>query len=611
MGGGDFVVDLGAGNDTLNLLNSGSWGGSGQATITTGTGADTLMLSYGAATYGAADYGWTPSVVNDFTVGSGGDVIDLTDVLANLGLSVDADPFASGHLRLLQSGTSTHLMLDTSGSANLQQSVTALILNNVSAINVTAGNFTQVVTPLVALNHAPTASNRAVSFNEDTSKTFALADFGFSDVDAGDSLQSVTVTTLEALGALKLNGVDVTLNQVISAADITAGKLSYTPVANGNGAGYASFGFKVSDGLLSSDSAYTMTLNVTPVNDAPTASNRAVTFNEDTTKTFALADFGFSDVDAGDSLQSVTVTTLEALGALKLNGVDVTLNQVISAADITAGKLTYSPVANGNGAGYASFGFKVSDGLLSSASAYTMTLNVTPVNDAPTGSVTISGTATQNQTLTASNTLADVDGLGTISYQWLADGAAITGATASTFTLTQAQVGKAVSVKASYTDSQGTAEGKTSSATAAVVNVNDAATGAVTITNNTDATRGTTTLRQGDVLAAANTLADADGLGTITYTWKAGSDTVGTGATYTLTQADVGKAITVTARYIDLQSTDESVVSSATAMPGPTDFGSSRLASMATCTSNSEASMWRPNPVVFRSYSAARIAVVA
>jgi hypothetical protein len=43
----------------------------------------------------------------------------------------------------------------------------------------------------------------------------------------------------------------------------------------------------------------------------------------------------------------------------------------------------------------------------------------TPVdNHVPTGSVTISGSAVKGQTLTASNNLADEDGLGTISYQW-------------------------------------------------------------------------------------------------------------------------------------------------------------------------------------------------
>ena len=44
-----------------------------------------------------------------------------------------------------------------------------------------------------------------------------------------------------------------------------------------------------------------------------------------------------------------------------------------------------------------------------------------PPNSSPTGSVTIAGTATEDQVITASNTLADVDGLGTIGYQWQRD----------------------------------------------------------------------------------------------------------------------------------------------------------------------------------------------
>ena len=157
--------------------------------------------------------------------------------------------------------------------------------------------------------------------------------------------------------------------------------------------------------------------------------------------------------------------------ALKLNGVDVTLNQIITAADITAGKLIYTPAANANGSAYTSFGFKVSDGTAISTSAYTATLNVSAVNDLPTGSVTISGTPVQGQILTAAtNTLADVDGLGAISYKWLANGVAITGATASTFTLTSAQLGKTISVTASYTDAKGSLESKTSASTLAVLN---------------------------------------------------------------------------------------------------------------------------------------------
>jgi VCBS repeat-containing protein len=96
------------------------------------------------------------------------------------------------------------------------------------------------------------------------------------------------------------------------------------------------------------------------------------------------------------------------------------------------------------------------------------------VNDAPVGTVSISGTAAEDQVLTASNDLTDEDGLGTVGYQWYADDVAIAGATGNTLTLGQAQVGHAITVKASYTDGQGTLETVSSAATASVANVNDA-----------------------------------------------------------------------------------------------------------------------------------------
>ena len=94
------------------------------------------------------------------------------------------------------------------------------------------------------------------------------------------------------------------------------------------------------------------------------------------------------------------------------------------------------------------------------------------VNDAPTGTVGISGTPTQGQTLTASNTLADLDGLGAITYTWKASGATV--GTGGTLLLAQAQVGKTITVTASYTDGQGTNEAVTSAGIGPVANLNDA-----------------------------------------------------------------------------------------------------------------------------------------
>ena len=165
--------------------------------------------------------------------------------------------------------------------------------------------------------------------------------------------------------------------------------------------------------------------------------------------------------------------------------------------------------------------------------------------------MTISGTAQENQVLTASNTLADADGLGAISYQWQRDGVNVAGATGATYTLGNADVGHTIDVVASYTDGHGTAESKASAATAAVTNVNDPPTGTVTISG---------TASKDQVLTASNTLADADGLGTISYQWQRdGVNVAGaTGATYTLGNADVGHTIDVVASYTDGHGTAES-----------------------------------------------------
>jgi hypothetical protein len=270
---------------------------------------------------------------------------------------------------------------------------------------------------VTAVNDLPTAANNTVTTSEDTPYIFTVADFNYSDVE-GDALASVQITSLETVGALQLSGVDVTLNQVISRADIDAGNLAFTPVTNASGTSYDSFGFSVNDGTAASALSYTMTVDVTAVNDAPTAANNTVTTNEDTAYTFTAADFNFSDVE-GDSLASVQITALETVGALQLSGVDVTLNQVISRADIDAGNLTFTPVANASGASYDSFGFNVNDGTANSALSYTMTVDVTAVNDLPTAA---DNTVTTNEdtayTFTAADfNFSDIDGDSLVSVQ--------------------------------------------------------------------------------------------------------------------------------------------------------------------------------------------------
>ena len=91
---------------------------------------------------------------------------------------------------------------------------------------------------------------------------------------------------------------------------LLAGALTFSPLANENGVGYDSFDFTVNDGLADSLNQATLTIDVTAVDDLPTAADTTVTLTEDTQFVFAVADFGFADVDAMDQLQSITITSL-------------------------------------------------------------------------------------------------------------------------------------------------------------------------------------------------------------------------------------------------------------------------------------------------------------
>ena len=407
-------------------------------------------------------------------------------------------------------------------------------------------------TGTVSANALPTSADRTVTIDEDTSYTFGSVDFAFTDTDNGDALVSVKVVTLPGAGSLTLDGVAVTAGDVVAVADIPM--LQFTPVADAHGADYASFTFKVSDGVSESAAVNTMTVDVTAVNDPasglaitgtaregqtltadttnivdadgltspnyryqwiqvdggtetdlgtasthtvtsadggkklkvevtltdddnntetleaetgtvsanvlPTSANRTVTIDEDTAHTFGSVDFAFTDTDNGDVLVSVKVVTLPGAGNLALNGVAVTANDVVAVADLP--RLVFTPAANAHGAGYASFTFKVSDGVSESAAVNTMTVDVTAVND-PASGLMITGMAREGQTLTADTTnIVDADGLTSPNYryQWIrVDGGTETNlGTASTHVVTSADEGKKLKVKVTLTDDDSNTE---------------------------------------------------------------------------------------------------------------------------------------------------------
>ena len=189
-----------------------------------------------------------------------------------------------------------------------------------------------------------------------------------------------------------------------------------------------------------------------------------------------------------------------------------------------------------------------------------------PPNNPATGSLSITGTVQVGETLTVDTSgVGDEDGRenATFSYQWLADGTAISGATAITYTPVEADEGKAITVQVSFTDDAGNDEALTSEATDAVAAApaaNNPATGAPTI-------RGTAQV--GEMLAADTSgMSDADGLSNVSFSYQWLADDVeiagATGSTYTLADSDEGKTVKVRVSFTDDAANPESLTSAAT-----------------------------------------------
>ncbi len=146
-------------------------------------------------------------------------------------------------------------------------------------------------------NQPTVTSAPTVTTIEDTEYTFGTSDFNYFDLD-GDALDHIEVTSLESTGTLYLDadnddthdsGEDVTLNQDITAANITLGLFRFAPVANAYGSAIATFAYKVSDGEHYSSSASTMTINATAEDDVPIATAQTVSADEDVDKTIILS----------------------------------------------------------------------------------------------------------------------------------------------------------------------------------------------------------------------------------------------------------------------------------------------------------------------------------
>ena len=197
-------------------------------------------------------------------------------------------------------------------------------------------------------------------------------------------------------------------------------------------------------------------------------------------------------------------------------------------------------------------------------------LTTDEANTPATGSPTISGTPEVGQTLTLDiSEIADADGLThasyTYLYQWLRTGAEIPEATDTSYALADADEGKTIKVRVSFTDDANNTESRTSAATVAVApRPNSPPTGAPTI-NGTPQVRRTLSVD-------TSSIADADGMeyAVFRYQWLADTDFATlefhgeNSPTYTLGPLSEGLAIKVKVFYTDDRGHTETLTSEAT-----------------------------------------------
>ncbi len=199
---------------------------------------------------------------------------------------------------------------------------------------------------------------------DSSSATVSIMVNAVNDAPVADDQDDVT-TDEETSVQITLTGTDIEGAELTYAIDtepdhgtvtLVGNIATYTPAPDYFGED--SFTFTANDGLADSDPA-TITINVTLVQDAPVAEDQEVETPEDNALEITLV---ATDVDDDELTYAI---------------VDEPVHGTVNLVD---GVATYTPALHYFGED--SFTFKANDGLADSNTA-TVTITVTPVNDAP------------------------------------------------------------------------------------------------------------------------------------------------------------------------------------------------------------------------------------
>lgn len=357
------------------------------------TGADsfTFKSNDGTVDSTTATASITITPVNDAPVLIATQTVSTSeDTAVNFTLNAAADVDGNPLTYIIVSGPSQGSLSCTGTSctytppANFEGSTTFTYKANDGTVD---SNIATVTVNVSATNDPPViGADQSVTTPEDTAVNFTLN--SATDIDVPAQTLSYKLISAPTKGTLS-NCIDTGSYQ-------TDRTCTYTPSLNETGTD--TFTYRAYDSITDSSSVATVTITITPENDAPVlATTQSVTTAEDTPLTF--------DLNAGTDTENDPLTYIRTSS---------TSNGSITCTGGASRSCTYTPNLNFNGTD--SFTYKTNDGNADSNSA-TVTITVTPVNDPPVMAANQTYNTNDNANLVITLSAAsDIDG-GALSYK--------------------------------------------------------------------------------------------------------------------------------------------------------------------------------------------------
>lgn len=345
-------VSLSVAHGTLTLASTAgltlSGNGSASISITAGSIASINTALNGLVYRPAANYAGADSLT----------------IVTNDGSSTDTDNVA---ITVTPNATAPVLTLPTKSQTVVEDTPSALDFTGTNAIILTDADVNDLQTLTLSVTHG----------------TLNISVTGGAGILGGNGTGSVILSGTAAQ---------------LSATLASASGVQYSPDLNYNStAGPEALSFNLNDGQHTQTGS--VALNVTPVNDAPTiAGGSPLSVAEGGTTAFSAAvtvgsgftqsQLGLVDVDTSAVQATIKIAGLPAHGTLKLNGNPVAVGSTLSVADID--KLSYTHDGSQViGATSDTFLLTVDDGAGGLLTNQTVTVNLTPVNQPPSVSGTI------------------------------------------------------------------------------------------------------------------------------------------------------------------------------------------------------------------------------